>query len=69
VTPELPKPDFDTGRKPAAFVLELRPLTTGWRVPVEVRLRAVLKRLLRTYGFRCVKVSPSDQRDEETPPP
>ncbi len=41
------------------YTLVLRPLTTGWRTTPETRLRAVLKRLLRSYGFRCVSVAPA----------
>jgi hypothetical protein len=51
-----------------AFVLTIRPLPD--RTPVEIRLRHVLKRLLRSYGFRCVSCRPDqpNQRNEnETP--
>jgi hypothetical protein len=34
--------------------LTLRPLPDA--VPADVRLRRLLKRLLRSYGFRCVNV-------------
>jgi hypothetical protein len=40
------------------FVLTLRPLTTGWCIPVEVRLRALLKRALRSYGLKCLGCRP-----------
>jgi len=39
----------------AGFTLELR--DTGDAVPVEVRLRHVLKRLLRDYAFRCERIA------------
>lgn len=35
------------------------------RVPVETRLRAALKRLLRSYALRCVEIGPP----EDVPPP
>ena len=39
----------------AGFTLELR--DTGDAIPVEVRLRHVLKALLRQYGFRCERIA------------
>jgi hypothetical protein len=63
--PEVPRGGFDTRTKPDAFVLELRPLTTGWRYPAEQRLRAALKALLRGYGLRCVSVRPCYQHKGE----
>lgn len=45
--------------RPAEYVITLRPEPAGrdgfGREPAE-RLRMVLKRLLRAYGFRCVSV-------------
>jgi hypothetical protein len=33
-------------------------------VPADVRLRQLLKRLLRTYRFRCVRIEPEHKREE-----
>ena len=46
-------PDLMETHQPT-FVLTLRALPSD--VPVVVRLRGVLKRLLRGYGFRCVTI-------------
>jgi hypothetical protein len=35
-------------------------------VPLAIRLRSVLKRLLRTYGFRCTSVA-GDALDDAKP--
>ena len=40
------------------YVLRLRPLATGWRIPPEQRLRALLKASLRGYGFVCTACHP-----------
>ena len=45
-------------RPAPGYVLRLRPLATGWRVPPEQRLRALLKASLRGYGFVCVGCRP-----------
>jgi hypothetical protein len=47
------------GMKPTRteYLLRLRP-ELGWQIPVEVRLRAALKRLLRTHGFVCTRCEP-----------
>src|SRR5258708_6703783 len=47
-----------------SFALVLRPLP-GWRIPPEQRLRAALKRLLRSYGLRCVSCKPAP---DDSPP-
>jgi hypothetical protein len=39
------------------YVLTIRPLASD--VPVMVRLRGILKRLLRSYDFRCVTIEPT----------
>ena len=39
-----------TGRK---FRIEVEALASDW--PVEIRLRQALKRLLRGYGFECLR--------------
>lgn len=51
-------------RRPAAhraggrFVLTLEPLPG--KLPAIVRLRRLLKRLLRSGGFRCVRIEETD---------
>jgi hypothetical protein len=40
------------------YVIRLRPLATGWRIPPEQRLRALLKSALRGYGFVCTGCQP-----------
>lgn len=44
--------------------LTLKPLPDD--VPEAIRLRHVLKRLLRTYGFRCMAID--NVADARTPP-
>lgn len=52
-------------RKPQIqLTLESVPST----VPVAIRLRSVLKRLLRTYGFRCTRID-GDALDGPAAPP
>jgi hypothetical protein len=47
------------------YVLRLRPLRgPGWSTPPLLRLRGVLKRLLRTYGFVAVEVRPVKKANE-----
>ena len=46
-----PRPEFE-------FELTLRPACGNWQTDPEQRLRAALKRLLRTYGLRCTRCSP-----------
>lgn len=36
------------------FLLEIEPVPGNWSAPPVQRLKGVLKRLLRSYGFRCV---------------
>jgi hypothetical protein len=36
------------------YILRLHPMPSG--VPIEVRLRAVLKRLLRAHQFKCLEI-------------
>ena len=50
ITPNA-KPQFE-------FELTLRPACGNWQTDPEQRLRAALKRLLRTYGLRCTRCSP-----------
>lgn len=50
--------------KPELIRLILRPLPD--EVPVEIRLRRLLKSLLRAYGFRCESV---ETIPDETPTP
>ena len=40
-----------------SFQITIRPIP-GYRTPVEIRLRWVLKKLLRTHGFRVITISP-----------
>ena len=42
---------------PERVTLSLVPAAGDWTAPPECRLRAALKALLRTYGWRCVEVS------------
>jgi hypothetical protein len=51
--------------KEADYVLRIRALAD--RVPVEQRLRGVLKRLLRTYGFECCSVAPVQDFEADFP--
>lgn len=37
-------------------------------VPAAVRLRALLKALLRAWGFRCLSVVPSDPKPADAKP-
>jgi hypothetical protein len=46
------------------FRLEIEALVSDW--PVEIRLRQALKRLLRGYGFECVRIQ---EITESTPVP
>ena len=39
------------------YYLELEPVSGNWLMPPEARLKALLKRALRTHGFKCVTVS------------
>lgn len=39
------------------YVIELRPMSAGWRAPGIVRLRWALKTLLRGFGLRCVSIA------------
>jgi hypothetical protein len=48
---------FDTPSQPTAYTLTLRPLP-GWPTPGWQRLRALLKRALRSYGLRCTTCKP-----------
>lgn len=49
------------------FILTIRALPD--RVPVEMRLRGVLKRLLRTYGFQVTQCRPTtDPKDSNAKP-
>ncbi len=50
ITPNA-KPQFE-------FELTLRPACGNWQTEPEQRLRAALKRLLRTYGLRCTRCKP-----------
>ncbi|MEI6781267.1 MAG: hypothetical protein WCQ21_10150 [Verrucomicrobiota bacterium] len=50
ITPNV-KPQFE-------FELTLRPACGNWQTEPEQRLRAALKRLLRTYGLRCTRCTP-----------
>ena len=50
ITPNA-KPQFE-------FELTLRPACGNWQTEPEQRLRAALKRLLRTYGLRCTRCTP-----------
>lgn len=43
------------------WTVTLRPLHTGWRASAEQRLRLALKRLLRSYGLRCVECRPCER--------
>jgi hypothetical protein len=38
------------------WILVLRPAPGAWTAPPEVRMRALLKRLLRSFGFVCVEI-------------
>ena len=60
--PDSPAPAEDRCQ---TILLELRPLTTGWRTPAELRLRAALKRLLRDYGLRCETIRRKHQDTQE----
>ena len=44
-------------REPGQIALELRDVGRADEPPVNVRMRHVLKRLLRTYSFRCVGIA------------
>lgn len=57
--PEI-KPDSDV------FTLTLKAETRGWKVPVTVRLRQVLKSLIRAYGFRCVHITQQQPKKGES---
>jgi len=46
------------------FALLLRPLLTGWRIPVTMRLRGALKLLLRGFGFRAIECKPVERTQE-----
>ena len=50
-------------RETYRLTIEAQPHAT---VPAQVRLRSVLKRLLRTFGFRAVKVEEVKHGQEET---
>lgn len=41
-----------------SYRLELRAVPGNWRTPPVLRLRAALKRFLRTYGLRCTRCEP-----------
>jgi len=56
-TPMTPKPKI-------TLTLESVPCD----VPVANRLRSILKRLLRSYGFRCVGMSGNGLDEPKTPP-
>ena len=48
------------------FVLEIRSEPqAGWMVPQDLRLRQVLKRLLRSYGFRCIDIRETGETESE----
>jgi hypothetical protein len=44
--------------KPTRYTIVLTAKPGNWRAPVEARLKAALKRLLRSYGLRCVACKP-----------
>jgi hypothetical protein len=50
------------------YVLTLRPEAGNWRTPGEQRLRAALKRLLRTYGLRCTRCAPAEPEASQAQP-
>ena len=39
------------------YVIELVPVSGNWSAPPEARLKGLLKRALRTFGFRCVNIT------------
>lgn len=55
-----------TRRETEVYVLTLR--AEKHDVPVTIRLRAVLKRLLRDHGFRCTRVVPAPAPMRPTTP-
>ena len=46
-----------TPRPRERFTLLLEDVAANGDAPVAIRLRAVLKRLLRAFGFRCVSIA------------
>jgi hypothetical protein len=40
-------------------------LESGWRAPVEVRLRQALKLLLRGFGLKAVSIKPQTPNQKE----
>jgi hypothetical protein len=52
-------------QEPQQFILVLTPLTSGWRAPVEVRLRQALKLLLRGFGFKAVSIKPETKNETD----
>jgi hypothetical protein len=67
-TGEVPKDSSTVSRQ--RYHLELEALPGNWRVEPVQRLRAALKRLLRSYGLRCVRCQPADEpRDRELSQP
>jgi hypothetical protein len=50
------------------FEITLRPVPGNWRVEPVQRLRAALKRLLRSYGLRCVRCQPADEPSQPPSP-
>lgn len=58
------------GRQSPDFVLRLRALTgPGWEyLPAEQRLRALLKRALRSHGLSCVSCRPVDTGTKQISP-
>ena len=51
------------------FLLEIEPVPGNWSAPPVQRLKGVLKRLLRSYGFRCVAAREVTQGNADTRAP
>jgi hypothetical protein len=64
MTPELvPSGSGTTPPEPAAFALVIRGTPGNWQAGPVQRLKGVLKRLLRSYGFRCLSARPATEKD------
>jgi len=54
------------------YVIEFEPVSGNWLAPPEARLKGLLKRALRTFGFRCVNITmqkPVNVATVKTPAP
>jgi hypothetical protein len=57
--------DHDTVTPTETYSLLLRAVP-GWRIPVDVRLRHLLRRALRDWGLRCIRIAPVPETEKPT---